>query len=100
VHAPIARIDLRRQGVEVGRAQLGQGAVLEQPRREGVILGQIFEHLLPGRERATRCPSLGLEAERLEQDLRDLGTAVQIDGLAGHRHELDAQRIDLLGRLA
>jgi len=98
VHSAIAPVDLLRQGVEVGRAELGQRSILEQPRREWVLLGQLLEHLLPGGERSARSPRAALETQRLEQHLGNLRAAVEIDLLAGGQMQLAAQRVDLRAR--
>ena len=73
-------VDQARQGVGVGRLQLGRLAVFEDPADDRMERGQLLENVLGGRESLGR-PVLpgGRQLELVEQDMAELLGRVDVE---------------------
>ena len=101
VHAVGRRVDVSRQRLGVGRAQLGHLPPVENLARQRVaLLGEFFELARAGRP----LPGLGLgaagQAHLAEQDVAELLGRAGIERLAGERLDLVLERALLLGEFA
>jgi hypothetical protein len=83
VHAAGGGIDLLRQSLGVGRAQLGQPAIFEDQPRQRIVDGQLFQHVLGGGRRAARGLALHRQLPALEQDLLQLLGRFEVERTAG-----------------
>ena len=87
------------QRVEVGGLELGERAVLEQPRRERMELGQLLEHLGVGRDTrswSSRPPGSPSFSNR---SFASCGPLLRLMRLAGQRVQLALEPRDLARRL-
>ena len=72
VHASAARIDLLRELFSIGRAQLGQRAVVQDQLRQFVVGGQLFENVFGSRWLAGGRLAQHRYLQLFEQDLLQL----------------------------
>ena len=101
VHAVRRRIDVSRQRLGIGRAQLRHLPPVENLARQRVaLLGEFFQFARAGRP----LPGLGLgaagQAHFAEQDVAELLGRAGIERLAGERLDFVFQRALLLGEFA
>ncbi len=76
---PVRRVDLLRELVGVGRAQLGERAVIEDQPRQRVFGGELLEHVLGGRGLAGRRLAQHRDLQLLEQDLLQLLRRLEVE---------------------
>ena len=93
VHAPVARAQAR-QRVDVGRLDLGELAVAQDERRHLVLGGQLLEHTRVGGVAALVLLAR-LEAEHLEQDVRELLGRVEVELLPRDPVDARGQPVEL-----
>ncbi len=83
VHAAFG-VDQVRQRVEVGGAELGELAVFEDERGDGVVLGELFEDVLRGGDDFALAVLHGLgEVHFVEEDVAELLGRVDVEAVAG-----------------
>ena len=100
VHAPRRGVDLQRQFLGVGRAQLGERAILEDQFGQGVFEGQFLEHVLGGRRLAGRRLAQYRDLQLLEQDLLQLLGRFEVEILPGLALRLCRELDEAHGQLA
>ena len=77
-------VDQLRQRVEVGGAELGELAVFEDERGDGVVLGELFEDVLRGGDDFALAVLHGLgQVHLVEEDVAELLGRVDVEAVAG-----------------
>ena len=95
VHAAGVGIDLLRQFLGVGGAQLGEAAILENHARQRIAVGQLLQHVLGGGGRAARGLAQHRQLQPLEQHLLQLLGRIEIERRSGFAMRLG---LDLASR--
>src|SRR5262249_26323960 len=84
VHPTGGRVDQRRQGIDVRRLELRQGAELEDLRRQRVLAREARQDVDVGRQPGLSAPhATGRDLQVVEEHLAQLGRRVDVEGAAG-----------------
>ena len=92
VDSPVVGMHELGQSVQVRALELRELAMLDQERGEGVLEGELLEHVLRRALLAARGLLQRRQLELVEEHLAELGPRIDVEGAAGHGIDLGFDR--------